>query len=128
MNAAALLERVEKAGGEVVVDGETLRLRASAPLPDTLVEEIRQRKSELLRVLRDGRPGTDQGCGCIVCRPDLWPNGYEDVVSTWPRRAQARFREAVRTRQNAGIPLPDAQRLSYLDGVADLFRSGPHVK
>ncbi len=123
MNAAEVLTLVENAGGSVEVDGaDRLRLRAPAPLPEELVEEVRRKKPEILRVLRDGTGGADQGCGCLVCRPDLWPNGYEEAVSAWPARDRARYQEAVQARVNAGLSLEQAQRLSYLDGLADVRR------
>ena len=120
--ALRVIDRVHEAGGEVFMRGETLKLRAPKPLPDEIVEEVRRVKPALIALLRDGASTAEEGCGCLVCKPDLWPNGYEEVVSTWSKRDQRRFDEVVRVRRNAGLPLGQAERLSYLDGLNDIRR------
>jgi len=57
MAAAPLIEAVRRAGGTILARGEHLRISAPAPLPDTLVAELRQRKFEILDLLRSGEAG-----------------------------------------------------------------------
>jgi hypothetical protein len=57
VTAAPLIEAIRRAGGTILARGEHLRLSAPAPLPETLVAELRQRKSEILDLLRSGEAG-----------------------------------------------------------------------
>ncbi len=53
MNAAELISEVEAAGGRLTRrDGGGLHVQAPAPLPDELVERLRQNKAQLLALLR----------------------------------------------------------------------------
>ena len=60
MTAAPVIEAVRRAGGRILVRGGHLRLCAPAPLPDTLVAQVRQHKAEILDVLRTAAPATWQ--------------------------------------------------------------------
>ncbi len=51
MRAADLLERVQSAGGVVTFDAGKLKVKAPRPLPDGLVKELRDNKSELLKLI-----------------------------------------------------------------------------
>lgn len=51
MNPATLIEQVHKAGGEIRADGDKIKLKAPAPLPPELVQEIKERKAEVLAAL-----------------------------------------------------------------------------
>jgi hypothetical protein len=51
MTAAPVIEAVRRAGGKILVRGGHLRLSAPAPLPDTLIAQVRQHKAEILDVL-----------------------------------------------------------------------------
>lgn len=50
--AAALVRRVEDAGGHVLVDGDRVRVKAPKPLPNTLVIEMRVVKAEIVRLFQ----------------------------------------------------------------------------
>ena len=56
MTAAPVIEAVRRAGGRILVRGGHLRLSAPAPLPDTLIAQVRQHKAEILDVLRTAAP------------------------------------------------------------------------
>jgi hypothetical protein len=60
MTAAPLIEAVRRAGGRILVRGWHLRLSAPAPLPDTLIAQVRQHKAEILDVLGTAAPATSQ--------------------------------------------------------------------
>ena len=60
MTAAPLIEAVRRAGGRILVRGGHLRLSAPAPLPDTLIAQVRQHKAEILDVLGTAAPATSQ--------------------------------------------------------------------
>jgi hypothetical protein len=63
MTAADLIREVQRHGARLVPNGDRLRVELSNPIPDDLVEQLRQRKAELLAVLRD--PTTPcPACGC----------------------------------------------------------------
>jgi hypothetical protein len=52
MNVAVKLVRdVHSAGGTIVVAGDKLRLSAPDPLPDSLMEELRQHKAEVMQLV-----------------------------------------------------------------------------
>lgn len=51
MNATALIEQVHAAGGEIRAEGDRLKLKAPAPLPPELVQEIKEHKAEVLAAL-----------------------------------------------------------------------------
>ena len=51
-NLHDLLERVQEAGANLSVNGDKLRVRTTAPLPDELVNQLRQAKPQLLEYLR----------------------------------------------------------------------------
>lgn len=53
MSAADLLSEVERYGGRLILDGENVKVRAPAPLPDELMGRLRQHKPELRRILAD---------------------------------------------------------------------------
>ena len=50
--AAALVRRVEDAGGCVLVDGDRVRVKAPEPLPDALMIEMRAAKAEIVRLFQ----------------------------------------------------------------------------
>ena len=51
-DTAALLTRVRDAGGDLMPEGDDLRVRASAPLPEELLVALRAHKSEVLAAIR----------------------------------------------------------------------------
>lgn len=56
MTASQLLHIVRAAGGELVPDGDDLRVRAPTPLPTELLDALRGHKAEVLSVLRGDGP------------------------------------------------------------------------
>jgi hypothetical protein len=122
VTARDFLAEADRLGCEVLTDGKRVGLRGPRAALTQLTRDLERLKPDLLRVLRDGTTDRSEGCACLVCRPDLWPEGFEEVVATWPKRDQRRFAEAVRVRRNAGLPSEQAERLSYLDGLADIRR------
>lgn len=52
MTADSLIARVEAAGGHLEPRGDRLRVQAPKPLPDELVEALRQHKLEILARLQ----------------------------------------------------------------------------
>lgn len=60
MNTAQqLVQDVHSAGGTVVAAGGKLKLSAPAPLPDSLIEKIRQHKAEVIGLLAGSQWVTD---------------------------------------------------------------------
>jgi hypothetical protein len=56
MRALPLIEAVQRAGGAISLQGDRLRLSAPKPLPETLLQELRTRKAELIDHLQHARP------------------------------------------------------------------------
>ena len=63
--AHQLIQRVEAAGGRLSPRGDRLRMEAPKPLPDALIEELRQHKGEVMALLEGGAAsavdGRDEG-------------------------------------------------------------------
>ena len=55
MNALPLIEAVQRAGGVITLTGDRLRLSAPEPLPETLLQELRTRKAEVIDHLQHAR-------------------------------------------------------------------------
>ncbi len=117
MTARDLLNEVTVRGIRLeVMEGG--RLKVSAPegaLSPELVEGLRKRKAEVIRLLADGTGSTADGCPCLLCSPWRWPNGFQQVVETWPERWQRTFKEGVQARLAAGVDPETARRAAYLD-------------
>ncbi len=79
MTFGDLIERVHKAGGSIALtERGTIALEAPAPLPDSLVAEIRKHKPTIVAELRRrSAPGAALA-------------GREVVSSVWQRRPCAR--------------------------------------
>jgi hypothetical protein len=81
MTAAPVIEAVRRAGGTILVRGDYLRLTAPAPLPDTLVAEVRQHKVEILDLLGTTGPAVSE-----TQRPNASPaQTVETSVERWRR-------------------------------------------
>lgn len=52
--ALNLVNAVKMAGGRISVEGARLRIEAAAPLPEDLVDQVRQQKAEVLEFLGSG--------------------------------------------------------------------------
>jgi len=74
MNAADIIHEVTRHGCNITVQDDTLKLTAPRPLPDALMDEIRQHKPEVIEELAPLPHGSCIGCGkdtrCMLTRPD----------------------------------------------------------
>jgi len=74
MTPVAILREAYRHGADIAVAGGSLRLTAPRPLPDSLVEEIRRHKPEIIEALSPLPHGPCIGCGketrCMLTRPD----------------------------------------------------------
>jgi hypothetical protein len=52
MTPRCLVRQIADAGGRVWLNGEAVRVAANRPLPNTIVEQLRRDKPELVEVLR----------------------------------------------------------------------------
>jgi hypothetical protein len=55
MKALPLIEAIHRAGGAITLQGDRLRLSAPEPLPESLLQELRTRKSEVIDHLQHAR-------------------------------------------------------------------------
>jgi hypothetical protein len=51
MNASDLIREVEHAGGYIRAEGTQLKLAAPSPLPPNLIERLKEKKAEIIRLL-----------------------------------------------------------------------------
>ena len=73
MSAADLLREVERYGARLRPNGDRLRVEFVEPLPDDLMDRLRQHKPELLRLLADpSAPCPTCGCGSYWHAADAW--------------------------------------------------------
>ena len=133
MTAQEVLNAVEQAGGRLTPHGDTLTVEAPAPLPDVLIELVRQHKADLLALLQDtskpplGKVGR-HGLPCHQCGDTWqWPTSSGQWVCAdcytrslapgqAPRIAQSREGATPRT---ISEPVPDAVRAIHgADGRA----------
>ena len=88
MTAAPVIEAVRRAGGRILVRGEHLRLSAPAPLPDTLIAEIRQHKAEILDLLGTTAPPNSErqrpSAAPVKMSVERWRRGVERLSSMSP--------------------------------------------
>ena len=91
MTAAPVIEAVRRAGGRILVRGGHLRLSAPAPLPDTLIAQVRQHKAEILDVLRTAVPAASQRqrpgaspADTVRASVERWRRGVERLGSMSP--------------------------------------------
>jgi TubC N-terminal docking domain len=88
MSALPLIEAVQRAGGAITLRGDRLRLSAPAPLPEHLVQELRQRKAELLDHLRHG-PGSAIPESAVIPSKSVesWADGVARLRAMPPPRS-----------------------------------------
>ena len=94
-----LVERVQEAGASLSVNGNKLRVKTTAPMPDELVEVLRQAKPALLTYLR-GSSAPDPGPGADAA---TWRDWYEERAAI--RQYDAHYSQA------------DAERLAFEESV-----------
>lgn len=74
MSVRDLLDEVARHGGRLTPRGDKLHIDAPEPLPDVLMDRLREHKPELLRLLADpARPCPTCGCGSF----------WRDQSGTW---------------------------------------------
>jgi hypothetical protein len=88
MSAVLLIQAVQRAGGAITLRDNRLRLSARAPLPEHLVQELRQRKAELLEHLRHA-PGSALRESALIPSKSVesWADGVARLHATPPPRA-----------------------------------------
>ena len=67
MTVPALIRQIAEAGGRVWMNGEAVRITASGPRPDALIEELRREKAGIVEVLR--LMPVCCGCGAKIIEP-----------------------------------------------------------
>ena len=79
MTALDVLHAVTQAGGRLIPNGGTITMEAAAPLPATLIAQVRQYKSALLAILSPKLPRHAGGFSvtltdvpCTVCGGVDW--------------------------------------------------------
>jgi hypothetical protein len=100
MSALPLLEAVERAGGAITLRGNRLRLSAPEPLPQSLLQELRIHKAEVIDHLQHarrpnlGQPETDALTRCTSASVEItsWVAGVARLAAmappqTYPARA-----------------------------------------
>jgi len=109
MNAMELLEEVRQMGGNFVpLPGGRLKVRASAPLPEAMLDRLRAAKDELIRALSK----TQQSLGSAA----------DPVNEEW----KAYFDERAAMRQFCGgIPRNIAEELAWDDTLGEWHRTHP---
>jgi hypothetical protein len=88
MSAVLLIEAVQRAGGAITLRDDRLRLSAPAPLPEHLVQELRQRKAELLDHLRHA-PGSALRESAVIPSKSVesWADGVARLREMSPPRS-----------------------------------------
>jgi Short C-terminal domain/TubC N-terminal docking domain len=88
MSAVLLIEAVQRAGGAITLRDDRLRLSAPAPLPEHLVQELRQRKAELLDHLRHA-PGSALRESVVIPSKGVesWADGVARLREMSPPRS-----------------------------------------
>ena len=95
-----LVERVQEAGASLSVNGDKLRVRTTAPMPDELVEELRQAKPALLEHLRgDGWDAED------------WQTLFQERIAI--------------AEHDGGIPQEEAERQAFTDCIEFWLHRNP---
>jgi TubC N-terminal docking domain len=95
MSAFPLIEAVQRAGGEITLRGDRLRLSAPEPLPENLLQELRTRKAEVIDHLQHARQsGLGEPAaappGAAAAPPNeavaIWADGVARLAATAPPR------------------------------------------
>jgi hypothetical protein len=88
VTAAPVIEAVRRAGGRILVRGEHLRLSAPVPLPDGLIAEVRQHKTEILDLLGTAAPVFSErqrpSASPVEISIERWRRGVERLSSMSP--------------------------------------------
>jgi TubC N-terminal docking domain len=88
MSAVLLIEAVQRAGGAITLRDDRLRLSAPKPLPEHLVQELRQRKAELLDHLRHAARSALRKSALIPGKSvESWANGVARLREISPPRS-----------------------------------------
>jgi hypothetical protein len=95
MSALPLIEAVQRAGGTITLRGDRLRLSASAPLPENLLQELRAHKAEVIDHLQHAKqpvlapPATDALTQCMISSVESasWVAGVARLATMPPPRS-----------------------------------------
>ena len=100
-----LLDRVHQAGARLSLNGDKLRVTATAELPDDLVEALRAAKPDLIDLLARSEPEVDARPGANVVLlavppgcPEAWVRGVANLLAAlrptaWPEERWTLLRE-----------------------------------
>jgi len=113
MDAAEILEKLDSLGVEIAISGaagDKLRLNPGAAVPAGLMAEVKQRKNELIKILklRDYQPkylepeATDKELAEIMAR--VYSEGYILLWSTVLEDLVAFYKNATRTCRTSSKP------------------------
>ena len=98
MNIPDLLDRVTHSGGRLILDGDDLTIEAPEPLPDEMIDTIRQHKAELVGYLREEAKANTQPHSikafvtqCLTLDPTAKTRGAQLIMalSRWRRYVEA---------------------------------------
>lgn len=127
--ARKLIQDVHSAGGTIVAAGDKLRLAAPEPLPDSLMEDLRQHKAEVMALV--GAEWDAETARIIewflvteppsepfelfphvrVIHPGRWWGGLKADIAAGPKGARARYgaiqADLKRLAEILGGPRPD---------------------
>jgi len=108
MDAVEVIARCRALGAVLVVDGDALRVRAPAPLPDYLRESLRTNKTQLVLVLKV--------CQRSTCSNPLTPHSAHELPWECDPDSCYCWRTFLYPRICQGAPC----RWVWPDGVPDL--------
>ena len=106
--AARLLAEVEAAGAAVVLDGDGMKVRGAAALPDSLVQELRDHRDEIRESLQPSPR-----------RWNPWPQDIQEIIE-WFLKSQPPM-ESFRLKQ--AVTVTDPAR--YWRGLRADVAAGP---
>lgn len=124
MNAPELVAEVNRHGGRLLVRGDRLKVSAPEPLPDDLVDRLREHKGELLQLLGARQMLTSFGRGYV--HPDGRiesgdPEPMPRPVAAWPADLTAMLRRVSTFFEWSPTDVADFRRWAQRspDGLAD---------
>ena len=114
MNAETLLHEVEARGVQVRVEGEHLNLNPKSKLDPELIDQLRQHKPELLRLVSEKR-ATNVLPIATLTREDLkYPIAYvEQQIPTLPSKYRQRVEYWAELILSAGYSQEEALRAAF---------------
>lgn len=122
--ARKLIQDVHSAGGTIVAEGDMLSLSAPAPLPDSLMDKLRQHKAEVMSLVgSEWDAETGRIVDWFLAAPppaepfDLFPHVRIIYPARWWRHLGAEISEGPKgPRARYGALQKDLKRLAELFG------------